>query len=276
MESKRPELTMDTKQRSFTHLKSPLGDLGVGIRSVIVEDESAAREALKNYLAKYCPQIELAGEAHNAKEAVPLLHELAPQLVFLDVEMPFGNAFDVLEGCKDLCFETIFVTAFSEYSLKALNQSAAYYLLKPVSIEELILAVNKVQQHILKDEIFNKNKIIVENFREEKPERRQIILPTLGGFEVVKMEKIIRLQGNGNFTDIYLSDGTKKMVCRFLKYFSEILPYPFVRIHKSHIININFVKSYHKAAGGYVLLEDKSEIEISPAYKEEFLNTFKA
>ena len=107
------------------------------------EDERAAREVLKNYLSKYCPQVEVVGEAQNIKEAVPLLHEIRPQLVFLDVEMPFGNAFDVLEACKDLHFETIFVTAFSEYSLKALNQSAAYYLLKPISIEELIVAVNK-------------------------------------------------------------------------------------------------------------------------------------
>lgn len=95
------------------------------IRSVIVEDESAAREALKNYLAKYCPVIEVVGEAHDCKSAVPLLHELEPQLVFLDVEMPYGNAFDVLEGCKDLYFETIFVTAFSEYSLRALNQECS-------------------------------------------------------------------------------------------------------------------------------------------------------
>ena len=95
------------------------------IKSVIVEDESAAREVLKNYLQKYCPQVEIIGEAQNFKEAIPLLHDLKPQLVFLDVEMPFGNAFDVLEACKDLQFETIFVTAFSEYSLKALNQSAA-------------------------------------------------------------------------------------------------------------------------------------------------------
>ena len=245
------------------------------IRSIIVEDELAAREALKNYLSKYCPQIELIGEAYNAKEAIPLLHELNPQLVFLDVEMPFGNAFDVLENCRDLCFETIFVTAFSEYSLKALNQSAAYYLLKPVSIEELIVAVNKVQQHILKDEIFNRNRIILENFREEKPEKRQVVLPTLGGFELVKIEKIVRLQGNGNFTDLYLSDGTKKMVCRFLKYFTEILPYPFIRVHKSHIVNVNFIKSYHKATGGYVILEDKSEIEVSPAYKDGLLKAFK-
>lgn len=245
------------------------------IRSVLVEDEAAAREALKNYLAKYCPQIELIGEAHNAKEAIPLLHEVQPQLVFLDVEMPFGNAFDVLEGCKDLYFETIFVTAFSEYSLRALNQSAAYYLLKPVSIEELVLAVNKVQQHILNKEVFNRNKILVENFRETKPEKQQVILPTLEGFEVVKMEEIMRLQGNGNFTDIYLTGKRKKMVCRFLKHFSEILPYPFVRIHKSHIININFVQSYHKSLGGYVVLEDQSEVEISPSYKDDFLRIFK-
>lgn len=243
------------------------------IRSVIVEDETAAREALKNYLSKYCPQVEVIGEAQNIKEAVPLLHETLPQLVFLDVEMPFGNAFDVLEACKDLQFETIFVTAFSEYSLKALNQSAAYYLLKPISIEELIVAVNKVQQHIINNELFNRNKIIVENFRETKPEKQQVILPTLEGFEVVKMEEIVRLRGNGNFTDIYLSNGSKKMVCRFLKHFSELLPFPFIRIHKSHIINVNFVKSYNK--GGFLTLHDASEIEVSPTYKDEFLQKFK-
>lgn len=245
------------------------------IKSVIVEDEQAAREALKNYLAKYCPSVEVAGEAADCKSAIPLLHELKPQLVFLDVEMPFGNAFDVLEGCRDIYFETIFVTAYSEYSLRALNQSAAYYLLKPVSIEELILAVNKVQQHISNREVFNRNKILVENLRESKPEKQQVILPTLEGFEVVKMEQIVRLQGNGNFTDIYLTDKSKKMVCRFLKHFSEILPFPFVRIHKSHIINFNCIKSYHKGSGGYVVLEDETEIEVSPSYKENFLQLFK-
>ena len=243
------------------------------IRSVIVEDESAAREVLKNYLSKYCPQVEVIGEAQNIKEAVPLLHDLQPQLVFLDVEMPFGNAFDVLEACKDLHFETIFVTAFSEYSLKALNQSAAYYLLKPISIEELIVAVNKVHQQILNHEIFDRNKIIIENFKESKTEKQQVILPTLEGFEVVKMEQIYRLRGNGNFTDLYLNDGTKKMVCRFLKHFSEILPLPFLRVHKSHIINMNYVKSYNK--GGFVTLSDSSEIEVSSTYKEEFLKNFK-
>ena len=243
------------------------------IRSVIVEDETAAREVLKNYLNKYCPQVEIIGEAANIKEAVPLLHDLKPQLVFLDVEMPFGNAFDVLEACKDLQFETIFVTAFSEYSLKALNQSAAYYLLKPISIEELIVAVNKVQQQLATHDLINRNKIIVENFREPKPEKQQVILPTLEGFEVVQMKDIVRLKGNGNFTDLHLVDGSKKMVCRFLKHFSEILPFPFLRVHKSHIINVNFVKAYNK--GGFITLQDESEIEISTTYKDDFLSKFK-
>lgn len=245
------------------------------IRSVIVEDELSAREALNSYLGKYCPQIELVGVATDAKEAIAILHEFRPQLVFLDVELPFGNAFDILEACKDLYFETIFVTAFSEYSLKALNLSAAYYLLKPLSIEELIIAVNKAQEQILKDETFDKNKIVVENFREQKQERRKVVIPTVEGFELVKMEDIVRLQGNGNFTDIHLIDGTKKMACRFLKHYQEILSSPFLRVHRSHIINLNYVQSYNKAMGGYVILEDKKEVYISANYKDEFLKVYK-
>ncbi len=245
------------------------------IRSVIVEDESSAREALKSYLGKYCPQIEVIGVATDAKEAVAVLHDLKPQLIFLDVELPFGNAFDILEACKDMFFETIFVTAFSEYSLKALNLSAAYYLLKPVSIEDLIVAVNKVQEQIIKADTFDKNKVVVENFREQKQEKRKVVIPTIEGFELVKMEEIIRLQGNGNFTDIHLIDGTKKMACRFLKHYQEILPSPFLRVHKSHIINLNFVESYNKSMGGYVILEGKKEVYISANHKEEFLKAFK-
>lgn len=242
------------------------------IKSVIIEDEQAAREALKSYIAKYCPQVEIIGEAHDGKEGITLINNVKPQLVFLDVEMPYGNAFDVLEGCKDHHFETIFVTAFSEYSLKALNKSAAYYLLKPVSIEELIVAVNKVQQSIQNQELLNRNKIIVENYKNPKSELQQIILPTLEGFEVAKLSNILRLKGNGNFTDIYFADGTKKMVCRFLKYFDELLEKPFIRVHKSHIINLNFVKSYNK--GGVITLTDNSEIELSATYKTTFLQEF--
>jgi two-component system LytT family response regulator len=219
--------------------------------------------------------VQVIGTAQNCKEAIEVLHELQPQLVFLDVEMPFGNAFDVLAGCQDIQFETIFVTAFSEYSLKALNQSAAYYLLKPVSIEELVIAVNKVQEQLQSKQLVDRNRILLQNRNEGKPEKQQIILPTLDGFDVVKMEDIIRLKGNGNFTDVYLTDGSKRMVCRFLKHFTDILSLPFIRIHKSHVINVGFVKSYHKGSGGYVTLQDGSEVEVSAAYKDQFLSAFR-
>jgi two-component system LytT family response regulator len=121
------------------------------ITSVIVDDEPIARDVLFNYLQKYCPIVEVVGQAQHIKEAVPMIQSLKPQLVFLDVEMPYGNAFDVLEACEGQAFEVIFITAYSEYSLKALNMSAAYYILKPIDITELVTAVNKVQLSILKN-----------------------------------------------------------------------------------------------------------------------------
>lgn len=243
------------------------------INAVIVEDEMAAVQALKAYLAKYCPQVTVTGIAYNCTDAITILHELQPQLVFLDVEMPFGNAFDVLEGCRDLDFETIFVTAYSEYALRALNQSAAYYLLKPVSIEELIVAVQKVGQLIQQKDGIRRNQVVIDN-NKNNFDLQKLILPTIDGFEVVQNKAIMRLKGNGNFTDIFMEDGSKKMVCRFLKHFEELLTYPFVRIHKSHIINIHFVKKYHKGTGGYVVLADGSEIEVSAGYKDQLLKAF--
>ena len=241
------------------------------IKSIIVDDEQIARNVLRNYLTKYCPQVEILGEAENIKQAVPLIEEMRPQLVFLDVEMPFGNAFDVLEATKEYDYEAMCITAFSEYSLKALNKSASYYILKPIDIQELISAVNTATEHIEKNEEFNRNKILLENLK-QKPEKQQIILPTLQGFDVVKIEEIVRLQADGNFTQIYLKDGSKKMVCRFLKYFDELLDFPLVRVHRSHIVNFNFVKSYHK--NGEIILQDNTEIEVSGSYKEQFLKLF--
>ena len=245
------------------------------IRSIIVDDELIARNVLENYIKKYCPVIELVGQAQHIKEAVPMIKSLQPQLVFLDVEMPFGNAFNILEACDGQQFETIFITAYSEYSLKALNRSAAYYILKPIDILELVAAVNKVQMAILKAEAFNRTEILLQNLK-EKTGKQQIILPTLQGFDVIKAESIIKLQANGNFTDIYLADGSKKMICKFLKHFDELLDAPFTRIHRSFIVNVNFIKSYSKSAGGYVVLTDGSEVEVSATYKDQLLKTLGA
>jgi two-component system LytT family response regulator len=242
------------------------------ISSIIVDDESIARDVLGNYLKKYCPIVEVIGEAQHIKEAVPMIKELQPQLVFLDVEMPFGNAFDILEACSGQQFETIFITAYSEYSLKALNKSASYYILKPIDILELVAAVNKVQMSILKADEFNRTQVLLQNLK-LKPEKQQIILPTLQGFDVIKTESIVKLQANGNFTDVYLTDGSCKMICKFLKHFDELLDAPFTRIHRSFIVNVNFIKSYSKSAGGFVTLLDGSEMEVSATYKDQLLKT---
>jgi two-component system LytT family response regulator len=242
------------------------------IRSIIVDDELIAREVLAGYLQKYCPVVEVVGQAQHIKEAVPMIQSLKPQLVFLDVEMPFGNAFDILEACQDQFFETIFVTAYTEYSLKALNRSAAYYILKPIDITELVAAVNKVQIAILKSEEFNRTRILLENLK-LKPEQQQIILPTLQGFDVIKTSSITKLQAKGNFTEVYLSDGSCKLICKFLKHFDELLDAPFIRIHRSFIVNLDYIKSYSKSAGGFVTLQDGSEIEVSATYKDQLLKT---
>ena len=242
------------------------------IKSIIVDDELIARNVLDNYLKKYCPVIEVLGQAQHIKDAVPMIKSMQPQLVFLDVEMPFGNAFDILEACQDQRFETIFITAYAEYSLKALNRSAAYYILKPIDITELVAAVNKVQVAILKAEEFNRTQILLQNLK-LKPEQQQIILPTLQGFDVIKTSSITKLQAKGNFTEVYFTDGSFKLICKFLKHFDELLEVPFVRVHRSFIINLNFIKSYSKGAGGFVTLLDGSEIEVSSTYKEQLLKT---
>ncbi len=181
--------------------------------------------------------------------------------------MPFGNAFDVLEATKEFSYETIFSIAFSQYSLQALNKSANYYILKPIDIQKLILAVNKIAESLEKKNELNRNRILLENLR-QNPEKQQLILPTLQGFDVVKTEDIIRLQADGNFTPIYLSNRNKKMVCRFLKHIDELLETPFVRAHRSYIINTKFVKAYHK--NGTATLMDDTKIEISTIFKEFF------
>jgi two-component system LytT family response regulator len=243
------------------------------IKAILVDDEQAARETLNSYINKYCQGIEIIGEAQDVPSAIECIRRLKPQLVFLDVEMPFGNAFDVLEQTSELEYETIFITAFSDYAIKAFNFSAAYYILKPVDIGELIKAVDKVKHQIDQKIKPVVSKIIADNLKH--PEHKKLVLPTTTGFEVIAIHDIVRLSGSSNYTEIFLNDGKKKVVSRVLKYFEEMLKdHGFMRVHKSHIINIEQIKSYHKGRGGMVVMSDKSEVEVSPLKKQELLGHF--
>lgn len=245
------------------------------LTAILVDDEQASRITLKNYLEKYCPSVELLGEAENINEAYRLINRLQPQLVFLDVEMPFGNAFDLLEQFDSLNFEVIFVTAFSKYALEALNLSASNYLLKPLEISALIDAVEKVNETVNEKAQVKTSNILLENLNIENKQLKKMVLPMLDGFEVVILKDIVRCEANDNLSNIYLSDGTKRTVCRTLKFYEDVLKdYDFIRIHKSHLINVNTVKQYKKGKGGEVLLNNGTELPVSASKKEGFLKRF--
>lgn len=252
----------------------------MSIKSVIIEDEEASRVTLRNYVAKYCDGIEVVGEADGIKKGVEVIEKCRPDLVFLDIEMPYGNAFDLLEQFDNVFFETIFVTAYSNYAVKAINYSACHYLLKPIDIEELVTATNKVADKIQKQKRTEENintKILLENIHITNSQLKKIVLPVLDGFEVVEVQEIIRCKANDNFTDFHLIDGKKKVICRTLKFYDQILSeLGFIRVHKSHLVNMQYVKAYKKGKGGYIEMQDGSMVDVSASKKQAFLDHYKS
>lgn len=245
--------------------------------AVIIEDEAASRETLSRYLGKYCPEIEVVGMAQNIIEGQKVINDLTPRLLFLDVEMPHGNAFDLLEKYPNAPFEVIFVTAFSHYAIKALNMSAAWYLLKPVNITELMQAVEKATARLSHPEPELGIPLLLENLTQKKDQEMKLALPLLEGFEVVRLKQIVMAKAEDNFSMIYLEDGTKRLICRSLKYYTDLLENAgFMRAHKSYLVNLEHVVKYNKGKGGSLLLTHDFEAELAPARKELFFERFKA
>lgn len=241
------------------------------LRAILVEDEANSREILRNYVHKYCPDVQLLGEAESVQEGLELIQHSDPDLVFLDVEMPFGNAFDLLDQLPDRRFETVFVTAYDHYAKDALNNHAAYYLMKPISIEELIKAVAHVK------EILEKEKSLADTVLKAAMTKAEgkLTLPQQAGFFVVNVSDIMYCKADDNYTEIFLKEG-KHLISKTLKYFEEALSgYSFVRIHKSYLVNVNEIERYHRGKGGMVTLSNGKEITVSASRKKELLSFFK-
>ncbi|WP_412983748.1 LytR/AlgR family response regulator transcription factor [Pontimicrobium sp. IMCC45349] len=242
------------------------------LNAIIVEDEETSREILKNYLKKYCPNINVLGEAANIEEALVLIRNNDLDVVFLDVEMPFGNAFDLLEKVGDINFETIFVTAYNHYAIDALNAHASYYLMKPISIDELIKAVDyvteiKTKEDALQDQVLVPKTNVVNG---------KITIPQQDGFEVLETANILYCKADDNYTEIYLNNNKKKLVSKTLKYFEEaLLGSSFARVHKSYLVNVNEVVKYVKGKGGSVILSNGKEVMVSASKKSDLLSYFK-
>jgi two-component system LytT family response regulator len=240
------------------------------LATIIIEDEATSREILREYLTKYCPQVKVLGEAATIKEGLQLIETNALDLVFLDVEMPFGNAFDLLEQVPDRSFETVFVTAYDQYALDALNHHAAYYLMKPISIDELQKAVNyvgeiKEKEYILEDTVLRPKIKNVEG---------KITLPQQDGFQVLNVREILYCKADDNYTEIYLTN-KKILVSKTLKYFEEaLIAFPFARIHKSYLVNVNEIVKYKKGKGGSVVVSNGKELLVSASKKKDLLSYF--
>lgn len=240
------------------------------LNAIIVEDEANSREILRNYLAKYCKNVTLLGEAEGINEGLELIAQKTPDLVFLDVEMPFGNAFDLLDKVPDRNFETVFVTAYNQYAMDALNNHAAYYLMKPINIDELVKAVDyvadiKVRENALEDRILKPRLNKVDG---------KITLPQQDGFQVLNVSDILYCKADDNYTEIYL-ENRKIVVSKTLKYFEEALSgFTFARIHKSYLVNVNEVIKYKKGKGGSVVISNGKQLLVSASKKKELLSYF--
>jgi two-component system LytT family response regulator len=243
------------------------------IRTLIVDDEPKNIRILRGLLQSYCPRVHIIGEADGFHKALELIDSLKPDLLFLDIEMPYGNAFDLLEKIMPVKFEIIFVTAFDEYALKAFKYSALDYLLKPVNIDELKTAVSKAEQKLEQKNINSQLNNLISNFK--KTELHKIALPLLEGLIFVPVPEITYLHAKGSYTDVHLQSGEVYTTARTIKDYDDMLsPDTFCRVHHSYLINVNHVKKYSKGRGGLLEMEDGALIEVSIRRKEEFLSRF--
>jgi len=243
------------------------------MKAVIIDDEQDSRQILANYIEKYCPDVTVCGFGESVSTGLEAIRKHQPDIVFLDIEMPYGNGFDLLDKAGDIEFETVFVTAFDNYAIQALNQSAAYYLLKPIDIDELIKGVDKIRSERKETNYTQHSRLLLENFRSGS--QQKIMLPTMEGFEIVAINTILYCEAVDNFTKFFFETGNPLLICRTLKYFEDILrPHRFFRIHRSYLINPEYVVRYSKGKGGSVMMKNDKELEISPVRKKEFLELF--
>lgn len=242
------------------------------IRTVLVDDEIDSIRVLQRLLETFCPQIAVVGTASGVETALQVILDTGPDLVFLDIEMAQGNAFDLLNQLLPLQFQVIFVTAFDDYAIRAFKYSAVDYLLKPVDIDDLRSAISRVQEHPLEKDLSQKMRTLLEHVGTLQMSQQKMAIPTITGLLFVPVQEILRFEAKGNYTTIYMANNDTIMATKTIKDYEEALPEAiFYRIHNSHIINLSRIKEYQKGRGGVVVMEDGTVIEVASRRREEFL-----
>ncbi|NCU04720.1 MAG: response regulator transcription factor [Chitinophagaceae bacterium] len=243
------------------------------VKVLTVDDEPKNLRIIKELLKLYCPNALHVGEADNIDKAQQLIVELQPDLVLLDIEMPHGNAFDLLDRIMPVNFEIVFVTAFDSYTLKAFKYSALDYMLKPVNIDELKAVVAKAGQRVQEKNINQQLSFLLQNIRQPNATMHRIAIPSYKDqLEFVETDSILYCEASGAYTYIFIQGGHKLVSAKSLKEYEEILPESvFFRLHHSHLINLNKVKKYHKGRGGEVEMENGAFLEVATRRRDEFL-----
>lgn len=234
------------------------------MKAVIIDDMEAARTALKADLESYCPEIEIVGEAQGVVSGAKLIKDIQPELIFLDIQMPDGSGFDLLEILPEFNFDVIFTTASDAYALKAFKVSAVDYLMKPIDPDDLIEAVKRAKDQNNSSERLS---LLKENMQGSK----KIALNTLEKIQIVNIEDIIRCESSVNYTTFYFLDGSKLLVTKTLKEFDKMLAeYNFFRVHQSHLINTEFIKEFLKT-NGELVMKDGTKVPVSTRKKSQVM-----
>jgi len=242
------------------------------LKAIIVDDEEAGVESLQLLLKKYCPGVQVSATANSVSEAEEKINANPPDIIFLDIAMPFANGFELLKRIKSKNFSVVFTTAYNEYALKAIKHNALDYLLKPIDSDELIAAVKKCEE---KQDSGSPDMKKIESLMAtlaHSQKAQKLPIPTLEEIMYVDVDNILRMEADSNYTHIYLSDKQKLTSSKTLKDYEQMLiGQKFFRVHKTHIINLGYVRKYIKGEGGYVVMADGASVEVSRQKKAELL-----
>jgi two-component system LytT family response regulator len=244
------------------------------LNTLIVEDEVLNRDVLRSMIQKYCPDISILGEAESVASAIISIEKLKPELLFLDIELGDGSAFDLLRQVTNPSFNIIFTTAYDQYALRAIKFNALDYLLKPIDTDELKAAVNKATQI---DPHNHQNLAhFIQNWSHPKSENPVITLSTSESFEYIPIRDIVRCEAQGAYTRFHLRDKQPLLVSKTLKEYEPLLqPFSFCRAHQSHLINLSEVVRYIKTDGGYIVLKDGARIGVARTRRDDFLEAMR-
>lgn len=243
------------------------------IKAVIIDDDAGCVYSLTTLLQKNCPNVEVAGSANSVQSGTEIILSLQPDLVFLDVNLTDGDGFEILSRLKGRGFRVIFVTAHDRYAIKAFEFAALHYLLKPVNADELVRSVSRYEE-ISKDLHFDTKVSLLSENLYTKPHR--IMLPTSDGITIVETCDIVRCEASGNYTRFMLSDGKKFLISKSINTYEHLLSdLGFFRIHRQHLVNMDFVSKYIKGRGGQIVLKNNEVVDVSENKRKEFIDVLK-